>query len=45
LPILATYLGHVDLRSTQRYLHMTPALLDQASWRFAQYAQQGGRHD
>jgi integrase len=45
LPNLATYLGHVDLRSTQRYLHMTPALLDQASWRFAQYAQQGGRHD
>ncbi len=45
LPNLATYLGHLDLRSTQRYLHMTPDLLDQASRRFAQYAQQGERHE
>lgn len=38
LPQLATYLGHIDIRSTQRYLHMTPDLLDAASQRFAQYA-------
>jgi integrase/recombinase XerD len=38
LPQLATYLGHLDLRSTQRYLQMTPELLQAASQRFAQYA-------
>jgi len=38
LPKLATYLGHVDLSSTQRYLTMTPELLQQASLRFQQYA-------
>ncbi len=38
LPYLATYLGHVRIASTQRYLHMTPELLHQASLRFAQYA-------
>jgi site-specific recombinase XerD len=38
LPKLATYLGHVDLSSTQRYLTMTPELLLQASLRFEQYA-------
>ncbi|MER8837014.1 site-specific integrase [Mesorhizobium sp. M0909] len=38
LPQLATYLGHIDTRSTQRYLQMTPDLLDAASQRFAQYA-------
>jgi integrase/recombinase XerD len=38
LPKLATYLGHVDLSSTQRYLTMTPELLDLASRRFEQYA-------
>lgn len=42
LPRLATYLGHVDLRSTQRYLQMTPELLHEASRRFAQYAGLGG---
>jgi integrase/recombinase XerD len=42
LPQLATYLGHVDLKSTQRYLQMTPELLEEASRRFAQYAQCGG---
>jgi hypothetical protein len=31
LPQLATYLGHVDIRSTQRYLQMTPELLQAAS--------------
>jgi len=39
LPKLATYLGHVDLRSTQRYLQMTPELLQEASHRFARYSQ------
>ena len=41
LPQLATYLGHVDLRSTQRYLRMTPELLQEASQRFATYSQWG----
>ena len=35
---LSTYLGHVDLDSTQRYLTQTPELLGQASQRFEQYA-------
>jgi integrase/recombinase XerD len=39
LPRLATYLGHVDIKSTQRYLHMTTDLLQEASLRFASYAQ------
>ena len=39
LPRLATYLGHIDVRSTQRYLHMTTDLLQEASRRFANYAQ------
>jgi integrase len=39
LPRLATYLGHVDIKSTQRYLHMTTDLLQEASQRFAKYAQ------
>ncbi|WP_308165166.1 tyrosine-type recombinase/integrase [Acidithiobacillus ferrooxidans] len=38
LPNLATYLGHVDLSATQRYLTMTPELLHEASLRFAHYA-------
>ncbi len=38
LPRLATYLGHVDLSSTQRYLTMTPELLTEASLRFERYA-------
>jgi integrase/recombinase XerD len=41
LPLLATYLGHVDLRSTQHYLQMTPELLQEASHRFARYSQWG----
>lgn len=44
LPQLATYLGHVDIKSTQRYLQMTPELLEAASQRFAQYAM-GGVHE
>jgi len=42
LPKLATYLGHVDLSGTQRYLTMTPELLQHASLRFENYAL-GGR--
>ena len=43
LPQLATYLGHLDIRSTQRYLRMTPELLEAASQRFALYAMGGDR--
>lgn len=42
LPQLSTYLGHVDIDSTQRYLTLTPELLSQASNRFEQYGAQGG---
>ncbi|MGA7927981.1 MAG: tyrosine-type recombinase/integrase [Candidatus Sulfotelmatobacter sp.] len=38
LPQLATYLGHVDVAATQRYLTMTPELLREASQRFERYA-------
>ncbi len=38
LPYLATYLGHVDIAGTQRYLTMTPELLREASQRFEHYA-------
>jgi integrase/recombinase XerD len=41
LPKLSTYLGHINISSTQRYLTMTPALLRQASGRFEQYAMGG----
>jgi len=41
LPQLATYLGHVEIKSTQRYLQMTPELLQEASRRFAHYSQLG----
>jgi site-specific recombinase XerD len=44
LPKLATYLGHVDLSGTQRYLTLTPELLRQASRRFEHYAMEGD-HD
>lgn len=37
LPQLATYLGHIDLASTQRYLTLTPKLLREASMRFERY--------
>jgi integrase/recombinase XerD len=45
LPQLATYLGHVDVAATQRYLTMTPALLHQASRRFERYAQPEVGHE
>jgi site-specific recombinase XerD len=37
LPQLATYLGHIDLAGTQRYLTLTPELLNEASTRFETY--------
>ena len=44
LPALSTYLGHIDLRSTQCYLAMTPELLGEANRRFQDYVY-GGRHE
>jgi site-specific recombinase XerD len=38
LPQLATYLGHVHIAATQRYLTLTPELLHEASQRFERYA-------
>ena len=35
LPALATYLGHVNISSTQVYLRATTELLEQANQRFA----------
>jgi integrase len=43
LPQLATYLGHVKIDCTQRYLSMTPELLHEASLRFERYARPGVR--
>jgi integrase/recombinase XerD len=37
LPQLATYLGHIDLSATQRYLTLTPELLREANLRFERY--------
>ncbi len=34
LPVLATLMGHVDIHSTQLYLHITPAQLHKAANRF-----------
>lgn len=39
LPHLATYLGHVNIAATQRYLTMTPELLHEANQRFLAYAE------
>ena len=41
LPLLATYLGHVNVSGTQIYLTMTPELLTEASLRFERYASVG----
>jgi integrase len=38
LPYLATYLGHLNLSGTQRYLTMTSELLEEANTRFENYA-------
>ncbi len=45
VPHLSTYLGHARMTSTQRYLTMTPELLEQASQRFETYARSEGCHD
>ncbi|MFH1744256.1 MAG: tyrosine-type recombinase/integrase [bacterium] len=44
LPLLATFLGHKDLVATQRYLTMTPDLLQEANRRFERYALSEGNH-
>ena len=41
LPLLATYLGHVNVSGTQTYLTMTPELLAEASKCFEHYATVG----
>jgi integrase/recombinase XerD len=41
LPLLSTYLGHVNISGTQAYLPMTHELLAEASRRFEHYAQPG----
>jgi integrase/recombinase XerD len=38
LPLLATYLGHINVSGTQVYLTMTHELLAEASRRFERYA-------
>ena len=45
LPLLSTYMGHVDITSTQVYLTMTPELLHEASKRFANYVFGEVSHD
>ena len=40
LPKLSTYLGHVHIAGTQRYLTLTPELLREASFRFERYARE-----
>jgi|SRR5579863_271777 len=44
LPQLATYLGHVGIDETQRYLTMTPDLLQEANRRFESYMRSEGHH-
>lgn len=45
LPYLAIYLGHLNLSGTQRYLTMTPELLEEANVRFEHYACMEVNHD
>jgi site-specific recombinase XerD len=45
LPLLATYLGHINLAGTQTYLTMTAELLGEASLRFERYAALGQEDD
>ncbi len=45
LPQLSTYLGHVNLSSTQIYLTMTAELLEQANSRFEKYVFTGAGHE
>jgi hypothetical protein len=44
LPHLATYLGHIHISGTQRYLTLTPQILQEAGQRFERYAF-GGHHE
>jgi integrase/recombinase XerD len=37
LPVLATYMGHVNISSTQIYLQATAELLEQGNQRFFAY--------
>lgn len=45
LPLLSTFLGHIDLNSTTVYLSMTPELLNQANLRFEHYVFKGGENE
>lgn len=45
LPLLATYMGHINLSGTQTYLTMTAELLGEASLRFERYASPGQEID
>lgn len=45
LPLLSTYLGHVNVSGTQAYLTMTPELLAEVSKRFERYAAVGQQED
>ena len=45
LPLLSTYLGHVNVSGTQTYLTMTPELLAEASKRFERYAAIGDKEE
>lgn len=41
LPQLATYLGHIHIAATQRYLSIIPELLNEAGCRFERYVREG----
>lgn len=45
LPLLSTYLGHINIAGTQAYLTMTPELLAEASKRFERYAAVGEKEN
>ena len=45
LPKLSTFLGHLQVSHTQRYLTMTPELLQEASSRFEAFAKPEGSHE
>ncbi|MFQ5814005.1 MAG: tyrosine-type recombinase/integrase [Anaerolineae bacterium] len=45
LPVLSTYLGHINIAATQRYLTMTPELLQEANKRFERFAFSEDSHD
>jgi len=45
LPWLATYMGHVNIRSTQVYLQATPQLTEHVARRFHDYYRQRIKHE